>query len=113
METKNRTVQETGRTMLNEAKCPDGYWRAAVYRAAYIQNIGQLRMNSDKTPYGILFGRPASVKYFRVFGSKYYIKREDDNLGKFDSRTDEVIFLGYYSTKRAYICYNIKSEKFI
>ena len=37
-------------------------------------------MNSDKTPYELWFGRPASVKYFRVFGSKCYIKRDDDNL---------------------------------
>ena len=56
-------------------------------------------MNSDKIPYELWFGRPTLVKYFRIFGSRCYIKREDDNLGKFDSRTDEGVFLGYYSTK--------------
>ena len=99
--------------MLNEAKLHDGYWREAVYIYVYIQNKGKHRMNSDKTPYGILFGRPASVKYFRVFGSKCYIKREDDNLGKFDSRTNEGILLGYSSTKSAYKCYNLKIHKII
>ena len=70
-------------------------------------------MNSDKTPYELWFGRPTSVEYLRAFGSKCYIKRENDNLGKFDSRTDEGIFLGYSSTKKAYKCYNLRSHKII
>ena len=60
-----------------------------------------------------MFGRPASVKYFRVFGSKCYIKREGDNIGKFESRTNEGIFLGYSSSKRAYKCYNLRLQKII
>ena len=56
--------------MLNEAKIIDGYWREAVYTSVYIQNKGQLKMNSDNTLYELWFGRPASIKYFKVFGSK-------------------------------------------
>ena len=99
--------------MLNEEKHLDGYWRETIYTTVYVQNIGQLRVNSDKYPYDIPFGRPASVKYFRAFGSKCYIKRDDDNLGKFDSRSNEGIFLGYSSTKKAYRCYNLRSNKII
>ena len=89
------TVQEATKTMLNEEKILDGYWGEAVYRSVYVQKRGQLRVNGDKTPYDLWFGRPALVKYFRVFRSKCYIKGDDDNLKKFDSRTDEGIFLGY------------------
>ena len=99
--------------MLNEAKLPDGYWREAVHIVVYIQNKGQIRMNNDENTYELWFGRPTSVKYFRVFGSKCYIKREDDNLGKFDYRIYEAIFLGYSSTKREYKCYNLKSHNII
>ena len=45
--------------MLNEAKLPNGYWREAVYTDVYVQNRGQLRVNSDKTSYEIWFERPA------------------------------------------------------
>jgi hypothetical protein len=55
--------------------------------------------------YGL--GGQASVKYFRIFGSKCYIKNDEDNLGKFDPRSDEGIFLGYSSNKKAYRCYNL------
>ena len=96
--------------MLNEEKFPDGYWREAVYTTIYVQNRGQIRLNSDKT-HELWFGRLTLVKYFRVFGSKCYIKRDDGNLGKFDSITVEGIFLGYSSTKREYICYNLRLHK--
>ena len=48
-------------------------------------------------------------KEYKIFQQK----RDDDNLGKFDSRTDEGIFLGYSSNKRAYICYNLRLHKII
>jgi transposase InsO family protein len=101
-ERKDKTVQEAVRTMLNEAKLSDGYWREVVSTTIYILNRGQLRVNSDKTPYELWFGRAPLVKYFKVFGSKCYIKRLDENLGKFDARSDEGIFLGYSCNKKAY-----------
>jgi hypothetical protein len=110
VERKNRTVQEATRTMLNEAKLSDRYWRESVSTTIYILNKGQIRVNSDKNPYELWFGRAPSVKYFKVFGSKCYIKRLDGNLGKFDARSDEGIFLGY-ETKKSYRCYNIRSHK--
>jgi hypothetical protein len=79
--------------MLNEEKLSDGYWREAVSTQIYILNRAQLRVNSDKNPYEIWFGRAPSVKYFKVFGSKCYIKRLDENLRKFDAIYDEGIFL--------------------
>jgi hypothetical protein len=99
--------------MLNEARLSDGYWRKVVGTTIYILNIGQLRINSNKTPYELWFGRDPSVKYFKVFGSKCYIKRLDKNLKKFDARSDDDIFLGYASTKKTCRCYNIRLHKIV
>ena len=49
--------------------------REGTYISVYVQNRGQIKVNSDKTPYELWFGRPTSVKYFRVFGSKCFIKK--------------------------------------
>jgi hypothetical protein len=68
--------------MLNEARLSDGYWREVVGTSIYILNKDQLRINSNKTSYELWFGRAPSVKYFKVFGSKCYIKRLDENIGK-------------------------------
>ena len=108
-----RKVQEATRTMLNEAKLSDSFWKEVVYTIVYILNIGKLEVNKDKTPFELWYGRPALVKYFKVFGNNCYIKINEDDLGKFDSRTDEGIFLRYTSTKEAYRCYNKRLHKIV
>jgi hypothetical protein len=50
------------------------------------------------------------VKYFRTFGSKCYILRDRENLGKFDTKSDEGIFLGYATNSRAYRVFNKRRE---
>ena len=110
---KNRTVQEATRTMLKEAKLLDSFWREVVYTVVYTLNRGQLRVNKDKTPYELWYGRPALVKYFKVFGSNYYIKRNKDDPRKFESMTSDGMFLGYSSTKKEYRCYNKMLHKIV
>lgn len=63
-------------------------------------------MNSDKTPYELWYGKPPTTKHFRVFGSKCYIKINNDKLGKSEAIDDEGILLGYYSRRKWYKCYN-------
>ena len=82
------------------------FWKEAVEIAVYTLNRTQLRPNNDKTPYELWKGKPASVKSFKIFGSKCFMKINDDSLVKFDSRVDEVIFLGYYTRSKSYKCYN-------
>ena len=99
--------------MLNEAKLADSFWREVVYTVVYILNRGQLIVNKDNTPSELWYGRPVLVKYFKVFGNNCYIKRNKDDLGKFDSRNDEGIFLAYSSTKNEYRCYNKRLHKIV
>ena len=99
--------------MLKGAKLSYLFWKEEVHTVVHILNRGLLRKNSDKTPYELCKGRPASVKYFRIFGSKCYIKINEDNLGKFDSRIYEGIFLGYPSNKKSYRCFNFILSKIV
>ena len=50
------------------------------------------------------------MKYFRVFGSKCYILNGQKNLGKFDAKSDEGIFLGYSTTSQAYRVFNKRTK---
>jgi hypothetical protein len=67
VESKNQIVQEMERTMLNEAKLLDMFWREVINIAVYILNRGQIIVNNNKTPYELWKGRPRTVKYFKVF----------------------------------------------
>lgn len=106
IEGKNQTIQEMARTMLSKAKLLDMYWREVVQTTVYILNRAQIRPNTTKTPYKLWKGILASSSHLRIFGIKCYIKRDEENLGKFNSRSDESIFLGYSMKKNAYRCYN-------
>jgi hypothetical protein len=101
------------RTMLLDSKLTDIFWTRAVHTTVHIQNRVMLRNNTDKTLYDLWKGRPANVKHFRVFGSKCYIKREDGRMGKFDSRVDKGVLVGYSSTRKAYKCYNLRLNKVV
>ena len=50
------------------------------------------------------------MKYFRVFGCKCCILNDWENLGKFDAKSDEGIFLGYSTTRQAYRVYNKRTK---
>ena len=50
------------------------------------------------------------MKYFRVFRSKCYILNDRENLGKFDAKSDEGIFLGYSTTSWAYRVFNKRTK---
>ena len=67
-------------------------------------------MGTKKTAYEIWNGKKPRVKYFRVFGSKCYILNDRENLGKFDAKSDEGIFLGYPITSRAYRVFNKRNK---
>jgi hypothetical protein len=101
------------RTMLKYAKLGDIFWVQALHTIVHILNKGMLRSNNDKTPYELWKGRLEKVKHFRVFGSKCYIKREDNKVVKFDSRFDEGILIGYSSKIKAYKCYNLRLNKIV
>ena len=66
----------------------------------------------EKTPYELWFGHLPSVKYFRIFGRKFYIKRDDD-IGKFNPRSDEGMFLGYSLKSKAYRCFNYRTKTIV
>jgi hypothetical protein len=101
------------RSMMNEMNIPQTYWVEAIHTAVHILNKAHLRPHSDKTPYELWFGRPASIKHFKVFGITCYIKNNDENIGKYDDRADEGIFLGYATNSKGYRCYNKRLHKLV
>jgi hypothetical protein len=84
-----------------------------IHTTVHVLNKAHLIPQSDKTPYELWFGIPTSIKHFKVFGSKFYIKNNDENLSKYDERADEGIFLGYATNSKGYRCYNKRLHKMV
>jgi len=110
VERKNRVIQEMARVMIHSKNLAQHFWGEAVNIACHIINRVYLRPETNKTPYEIWRGKKPTVKYFRTFGNKCYILRDKENLGKFDTKSDEGIFLGYATNSRAYMVFNKRTE---
>lgn len=111
VERKNRTVIEMARTLLNGAGLTDKFWSFAVYTVVHTINRCLLRPHTDVTPYELWFGRKPTINYFKVFGSKCYIKDKSKNQSKFKSRSREGILLGYYVIGKGYMVYDKTTGK--
>ena len=101
------------RTMLNESMLLYIFWREVVYTTVHILNRGKLKVNYDKTPYQLWKCRLATIKHFKVFGRKFYIKREDEILGKFHDKSDKATFVGYSCNRKVCRYYNKTLHKIV
>jgi len=107
VERKNQSLEELARTMLNEIELPKYFWAYAVSTACYVMNRVLIRPMLKKTPYELFKGRKPNVSHLKLFGCKCFILNNGkDNLGKFDSKSDECIFLGYSLHGHAYRAFN-------
>jgi len=110
VERKNRVIQEMARVMIHSKNLAQHFWGEAVNTACHIINRVYLRPETNKTPYEIWRGMKPIVKYFRTLRSRCYILRDRENLGKFQPKSDEGIFLGYSTNSHAYKVFNKRTE---
>ena len=90
------------RVILLNKQIPQKFWGEAVTTSCHIGNRIYFRAGMKKTAYEIWNRKKPKVKYFRVFGSKCNILNDRENLGKFDAKSDEGIFLGYSTSSQTY-----------
>ena len=86
-------------------------WGEAVNTACHTVNWVYFKPGTKKTPYELRKGRKPNVKYFKIFRSTCFILKDKENVRKFDSRSDEGIFLRYSSISKAYQVYNKRTKK--
>ena len=105
MERMNRTIVETARCMLAEAKLPRKFWAEAVSTAVYLRNRSPTTAVNGMTPFEALTGDKPRVDILRVFGCLGYVHVPKDERRKFDSKSKRCILLGYGSETKAYRLY--------
>jgi len=99
--------------MLDGSRTPATFWGEAAFAVVTILNKTNVWVNSTQNPHELWYGKTPTVKYFKIFGSKCYIKRTNENPGKFEPRAYEGILLGYSSKRKGYKCYNKRLGKIV
>ena len=88
------------------------FQREAVSTMVYALNRVQIKKGTNATPFELWYGHSPNVKHFKLFGCKLYILKELSN-GKFDTKSDEGIFLGYFNRCKVYKCLNANTNKVV
>ena len=86
--------------------------REVVSTPMYTLNRVQVKKCTNVTPIELWYGYAPNVKYFKVFGRKCYILKDNRNE-KIDAKSDEGIFLGYSTKIKAYKCLNSNTKKVV
>ena len=98
------------RVMLNNKKLLMKLWAKSVSTACYTINKVYVRSSMGKISYDIWRGKKPNLIHCHIFGSKCYVLNDREHLDKFDSKSDEGVFLGYSNNSRAYRVYNMRKQ---
>ncbi|KAI3797947.1 hypothetical protein L1987_33212 [Smallanthus sonchifolius] len=110
-ERKNRTLIETARTMLSDAKLPVTFWAEAVNTACHVLNRVLEVKRHNMTCYELINNRPPNLDYLVPFGSPCSLLLQyKDRKSKFHAKAVEGIFLGYVANSPCKRVYNIQSR---
>ena len=101
------------RVMLNSKTLSKRLWAEALNTACYTINRVYFHPGTKKTPYELWKGKKPNLGYFHIFGSMCFILNDREHLGKFDSKNDEGVFLGYSNNSRAFRVYNMRTQNII
>ena len=113
VERKNRTVVEMVRTMLEHRELPQSLWAEATSTSVHILNRSPTAALQKKTPYDVYFGRKPDVSHFRVFGCDAYVHIAKKQRGKFDSKSQKMIFEGYNTVSKGYRLYDPERREIV
>ena len=98
-EQMNRTIVETVRSMLTDAKLPQRFWGEAIFTAVYLRNRSPTKAVEGKEAW---MGKKPTVTHLHVFGCDAYAHVPKDERGKFDPKAKKCIFVGYGEETKGY-----------
>ena len=99
--------------MLKSKKLSKRLWAEALNTPCYNINHVHLCRGTKKLFMSYRKGKKSDLGYFHIFGSLCFILNNREHLGKFDSKSDEGVFLGYFNNSRAFCVYNMRTQSII
>lgn len=82
------------------------FWSKAASTTCFIHVRVLIHHVCKFTPFELWYSKKPKIHYFHVLGSPCYVLNTQDNLDKFDAKSDNAIFLGYSPRNRSYRVYN-------
>ncbi|GJV44891.1 retrotransposon protein, putative, ty1-copia subclass, partial [Tanacetum coccineum] len=109
-ESRNRTLLDMVRSMMNLTTLPLSFWDYALESATRILNMVPTK-KVDKTPYELWYGKVPNLSYLKVWGCEALEKR--DTPDKLEQRSVKCIFIGYPKETMGYYFYFPPENKIV
>jgi hypothetical protein len=110
-ERKNRSIEETVKTLLNDQGLSMFLRGEAAMTAIYVQNKSPHRILKDMTPEEAFSGKKPNVENLRILGCPIYSHIPKDKRNKLEPSGKKGIFMGYSDSSKAYRIYIPKQHK--
>ncbi len=107
----NKTLMETVRSMLADAKLPQKFWAEALSTAVYLRNRSPTKSVKGMTPFEAWTGEKPKVDHLRIFGCTVYAHVPKDERKKLDPKAKTCNLLGYGTETKGYRLYDSKLAK--
>lgn len=113
LEQKICSINNILRTILTCSSIPLNFWHHGLTHATYLLNILPTKTLSIDNPTNHIYQWQPSFTHLRVFGCLCYPLFPSSNIQKLHDRSTPYVFLGYPSTHRGCIYYDLSTGKII
>jgi len=107
-ERKHQHLLNVTRALLFQSKISTHFWSYALTHAAFLINITPTPFLQNSTPYEKLYDDSYNFKNLKIFGCMFYMQTISAKRSKFDPRAKTGIFLGFPSSTKGYIVFDLK-----
>jgi hypothetical protein len=110
-ERKNRSIEETIKSLLNDQGLSMFLWGEAEMKTIYMQNKIPHHILKNMTPEEDFSGKKPNVENLRIFGCLIYFHIPKDKRNKLETSRKNRIFMGYSDSSKAYRIYILEQHK--
>lgn len=110
VERRHRHTTETGLSFLAHGSVPMSYWHYAFETAVFLINRMPTKVSSGVSPFKLVYNKPPSYAFLRIFGCLFYPFLRPYNRHKMKYRSQPYVFLSYSPSYSAYRCLDLKTN---